>query len=65
MTQINKEESSNINRGVELILRRDKPKRKTFSFSFEKVVSLLKKEVTIYFNFSFDIRKQSSKGDQK
>lgn len=65
MTQINKEESSNINRGVELILRRDKPKRKTFSFSFEKVVSLLKKEVTIYFNFSFDIKDQSSKGDSK
>lgn len=65
MNKLNKEESSNINRGVELILRRDKPKRKTFSFSFEKVVSLLKKEVTIYFNFSFDIKDQSSKGDSK
>ncbi len=56
MSSINKNESSEINRGVELILRREKPKRKTFSYCFEKVVSLLNRKVTIYFNFSFDIK---------
>lgn len=65
MSPINKSESLDINRGVELILRRKPLKKKTFSYCFEKVVSLLNKEVTIYFNFSFDIRKQSSKGDSK
>ncbi len=56
MSSINKSDSSKINRGVELILRREKPKAKTFQYCFEKVVSFFNKEVTIYFNFSFDIR---------
>jgi hypothetical protein len=58
MTSINKGDSSQINRGVELILRRENRKSKTFQYCFEKVVSFFNREVTIYFNFSFDIRKQ-------
>ena len=58
MSTINKNDSSQINRGVELILRREPTKVKTFKVCFEKVVSFLNREVTIYFNFSFDIRKQ-------
>lgn len=56
MGSINKDKTSDINRGVELIIKRRKPKEKTFSLSFEKMVSLLKREVTISFNFSFDIK---------
>lgn len=65
MSSINKEESSDINRGVELIIRRKKPKKKTFSFSFNKMVSFFKKEVTIFLDFSFDIKDQNKKGDSK
>jgi hypothetical protein len=57
MSSINNPDPSTINRGVELILRRRKPKKKTFSFVFEKMVSFFKREVTISFNFSLDIRK--------
>lgn len=58
MSSINKEESSQINRGVELLLRRKKPKTesKTFQYHFEKVVSFFNKKVSIYFNFSFDVK---------
>jgi hypothetical protein len=50
-----------INRGVELLLRkrRRKPEQpKTFKFSFGKMVSLLKREIHIYFEFSLDIKKK-------
>ncbi len=50
-----------INRGVELLLRkrRRKPEEpKTFQFSFGKMVTLLKREINIYFEFSFDIKKK-------
>lgn len=63
MGTINKSNASIMNRGVELILRRRKPSSKTFIFCFEKMVSFFNREITIYFNFSFDIRKQSSRGD--
>jgi hypothetical protein len=56
MSSINNPDPQEINRGVELILRRRVPRKKTFSFCFDKVVSFLKKEVTISLNFSFDIR---------
>jgi hypothetical protein len=49
-----------INRGVELLLRRrrEKPEApKTFQFSFGKMVSLFKREIHIYLNFSLDIKK--------
>jgi len=50
-----------INRGVELLLRkrRRRPEEpKTFQFSFGKMVTLLKREINIYFKFSFDIKKK-------
>jgi hypothetical protein len=50
-----------INRGVELLLRnrREEPEApKTFQFSFGKMVSLLRREIHVYFNFSFDIKKK-------
>jgi hypothetical protein len=61
MTAINNTDSSNMNRGIELILRKKNLKKKTFLFVFEKVVFLFKKEITICLNFSFDIRKSQSK----
>ena len=56
MNDLNKSKTSDINRGVELVIRRRKPKEKTFYLSFEKMVFFLKKEVTISFSFSFDIK---------
>jgi hypothetical protein len=50
-----------INKGVELLLRkrREKPEApKTFQFSFGKMVSLFKREINIYLNFSLDIKKK-------
>jgi hypothetical protein len=48
-----------INRGVELLLRKKtNPKNpKTFEINFGKMVSILKRKITIYFEFSFDIKK--------
>jgi len=57
MTSINNQNNPDINRGIELLLRRRKPKKKTFSFHFEKMVSFFKREVTISLNFSLNIRK--------
>ncbi len=57
MTSINNTDAPEINRGVELILRRRKLEKKTFSFNFEKMVSFFNREVTISFNFSFNVRK--------
>ena len=53
-----------LNRGIELILRRrekPKPKANIILLQFGKMVSLLKREVTIYFEFSLDIRKSRVK----
>lgn len=50
-----------INRGVELMLRK-KTKReqpKSFQVSFEKMVSLFKREFHVCFDLSFDVRKQN------
>jgi hypothetical protein len=50
-----------INRGVELLLRkrRRKPEEpKTFQFNFGKMVTLLRREINIYFEFSLDIKKK-------
>jgi hypothetical protein len=59
MSDINNASAPDINRGVELILRRRRPKPKTFSFNFEKMVSFFTRNVTISFNFSLDIRKHN------
>lgn len=50
-----------INRGVELLLRnrrREPEAPKTVQFSFGKMVSLFKREICIYLNFSLDIKKK-------
>lgn len=57
MGTINKSEYSNINRGVELILRKKGGDKKTESnskeFGFKKVFSFLHKE--IYFEIKFKV----------
>lgn len=53
-----------INRGVELMLRTKKQVQeepKTFQIKFEKMVSFLERELRIYLNFSFDIKRKSKK----
>jgi len=53
-----------LNKGVELLLRKggEKPETpKTFQISFGKMVSLLRREIHFYFNFSFDIKKAESR----
>lgn len=50
-----------INRGVELLLRKRRPKSekpKTFQMKFGKMISLLKREIHILFEFHLDIRKK-------
>ena len=50
-----------INRGVELLLRKRRKKSeepKTFQMRFGKMISLLKREIHIQFEFHLDIRKQ-------
>lgn len=61
-SQINKIESSDINRGFELMLRhrsrREKtPEPKTFGIMFGKVISLFKREIHFRFEISFGIIK--------
>ena len=50
-----------INRGVELMLRKRRKKSeepKTFQMRFGKMISLLKREIHILFEFHLDIRKK-------
>lgn len=48
-----------INRGIETILHGGKRKQpKSFHIVFEKLVCFLRREATIYFEFSLDIRKK-------
>ena len=57
---LNKSEPLQINRGVELLLRkrRNKPdKTKTFQVKFGKLVSLWNREIVFHFNVYLDIRK--------
>ena len=57
---INKIKNREVNRGVELILNGGKKKQsKPFHIIFEKMVCFFKREVTIYFEFSFQTRKKS------
>jgi len=51
--------SIEINRGVELLLRRRKVKQPNIFFiRFGKIVTFLKREITINFEFSLDITKK-------
>jgi hypothetical protein len=52
-----------INKGVELMLRNKTKNRrepKTFQIRFGKMVSLLRREIHIFLEFSFVIRKRNS-----
>ena len=56
---INNVKNREVNRGVELILNGGKKQTKPFHIIFEKMVCFFKREVTIYFEFSFKSRKKS------
>ena len=49
-----------INRGVELLLRRrNKPEKpKTFQVKFGNMIAFFKREIVFHFNFYLDIRKK-------
>ena len=49
-----------INRGVELLLRRrEKPEKpKTFQVKFGNLIALWNREIVFHLNFYFDIRKK-------
>ena len=52
---------TNINRGVELLLRnrRNKPDPpKTFQIKFGKMISFFRREIVFHLNFYLDIRKK-------
>ncbi len=53
-------DTTEINRGVELLLRRRrKPQKpKTFQVKFGNMVSFFKREIVFHFNFYLDIRKK-------
>ena len=61
--QAEKKPKLEINKGVELMLRNKKlvKKRrepKSFQFIFGQMVSFFKREIHIYFEFSFDIKRK-------
>ena len=58
---LNKSKPSEINRGVELLLRnrrRSPPKPKTFQVKFGKLIALWNREIVFHINFYLDIRKK-------
>ena len=58
---LNKDETPEINRGVELLLRnrRRKPEApKTFQVKFGNLFSFFDREIVFHFNFYLDIRKK-------
>ena len=58
--KLNKNESQ-INRGVELLLRnrrRRSEKPKTFQVKFGKMISLFRREFHFFIDFHFDIKKK-------
>lgn len=58
---INNNNYDGINRGVELILSGGKKRQpKDFHIIFEKLLCFLRREVTIYFEFSLTIKKRKT-----
>lgn len=59
-TKLGEERKLRINKGVELMLhnRRNHTEPKVFKLCFGKMVSLLRREFHIYFEFSLDIKKE-------
>ena len=47
-----------VNRGVELFLNGGKRKQNQFHIIFDKMVCFLNREVTIYFEFSFNLKRK-------
>ncbi len=62
----NDDEPQEINRGLELLLRKKQRRErrpKTFELRFGKLVSLFNREVNFHFNVHLDIKKVSSRRD--
>jgi hypothetical protein len=60
-SNINNNNYDGINRGVELILSGGKKRQpKDFHIIFEKLLCFLRREVTIYFEFSLTIKKRKT-----
>jgi hypothetical protein len=60
-TPINNNNYDGINRGVEIIISGGKKKQpKDFHIIFEKLLCFLRREVTIYFEFSLTIKKRKT-----
>ena len=61
--QAEKKPQFEINRGVELMLRNKKPKKrrepKSFQFIFGQMVSFFKREIHIYIELSLDFKRKS------
>jgi len=60
-SNLNNDKSSEINRGVELLLRnrRRKPEKpKTFQVKFGNLIALWNREIVFHFDFYLDIRKK-------
>ena len=58
---LNKSESLEINRGVELLLRNRRKRQeapKTFQVKFGNLFSFFNREITFHFNFYLDIKKK-------
>jgi len=58
---------TSINKGVELMLRRKRrkaPEPQSCFIKFGKVVTFFRKEITIYFELSFDV-KDKCRGEKK
>ena len=61
---LNNTEPLEINRGLELLLRKKRRRErvpKTFELKFGKLISLLGREVNFYFNVHLDIKKVNSR----
>jgi|TARA_R100001443_G_scaffold19326_1_gene30742 hypothetical protein len=60
--QAEKKPEFEINKGVELMLRNRKPKKrrepKSFQFIFGQMVSFFKREIHIYIELSLDIKRK-------
>ena len=57
---------NHINRGVEIILNGGKKKQpKDFHIIYEKLVLFLRRELTIYFEFSLSFRKKNTFPEKK
>ena len=59
-TTLNKDTPTEINRGVELLLRNRRriERPKTFQVKFGKLIALWNREIVFHLNFYLDIRKK-------